>query len=380
MTQRLYRGLLVGLLLALLTPVPVYAVQESNIRDTYPGLGRSVRALGMGNAVLTMKGRHTTDMLYNPAALRDLAGNWEFSALGTQASVNQKLVTTLKDVFTMVNDLDDSGTTTGDVNVFNTFFNNHVGEFHSVDLTETLFTMGRRDWGFGVLADVRTSISMRNRAFANFELRSRNDTAFVAGRSVGLLGSDLVVGLLAKGLYRIERDKVIATSDVIGGSVGSSFKFSNWGKAMGIGADLGARYRLPLDVINPTVAVVYQDVANTRFFGADTSDNLQSLNAAVGVHPQFGDVDVSVEVGLTDINRRRSLLMRSHAGVEVRLPPFAATQLSLRGGMNEGYPAGGLSLDWPVASLDAAFFGEESGAVSRRGAIYKFATGFNLYF
>ncbi|MBI2343403.1 MAG: hypothetical protein HYV02_03565 [Deltaproteobacteria bacterium] len=357
--------------------------RETNIGDQYPSVARSVRALGMGNAFLTMRGRRTTDMFYNPATLHDLKPSWRFSAFGNDVGFSQKLIPMVKDLFDLSDDLKNSATDDGDINVFKTFFNKHVGEFQSVDYALTLFSMGRKDWGVALLTDSRTTVSMRNRAFPNFELHTNSDGIVAIGRSIGLFYDDLVLGALVKGIYRFQLDKIVTIGDILGGELGSIIGFDQWKRAFGIGGDIGARYAIPiLWSVNPVIAVTYQDVAHTRFFAGDSGidKTRNSLNAAIGIHPRLGDYELSVEAGASQLTDKRDIWTRLHAGAELRFPTFAATTLSVRGGTNQGYPTGGFSLEWPVATLDFAFYGEEKGVVKRVGANYKYAAAFNFYF
>ncbi len=379
-TQRWLRGMCVGLCLAILAPVSGLA-RETSIPDRYPSTARSIRALGMGNAFLTMRGTRTMDMFYNPAMLNDLPHEWEFSVFGNDAGLNTKLISTVKDVFDLADGLDAAADDAGRIGTFRTFFNDHVGEFNSVDYALNLFSMGRHDWGFAVLADSKTTVSFRNRAFPNFELRSRNDGVVAAGRSLGLLYNDLVLGLLVKGMYRLEIDKVVTTGGILGSSLNGLIGFDQWGKSFGVGVDVGARYELPILGIRPVIGVTYQDIGGKQFFKNTVDDTPQSVNAAIGIHPSLGNgFELSVEAGATELNQRRDFLTRIHAGAELRFPRIAATQVSLRAGTNQGYVATGLSLDWPAATLDFAFYGEEQGFTTRVSPTYKLASAFAFYF
>lgn len=380
-TQRVRRGICIGLCLGMLLPLTAQAAKETSIPDRYPSVGTSIRALGMGNAFLTMRGTRTTDMFYNAAMLHDLPRDWEFSVLGLDAGANIKLYGTVKDVLDLSDDLDATTTDSAKIGVFRTFFNEHVGEFNSVDTAFNIFSMGRHDWGFALLANSHTTVSFRNRTFPNFELRSRNDGVVAAGRSFGMLYDDLVLGLLVKGIYRMEIDKVVTTGSILGGSLGSQIGIDQWGRSIGVAADVGARYELPILGLNPVVAVTYQDIGGRQFFKSSVDDTMQTVNAAIGIHPTFGSGwGLSVEAGASELNQKRDFMTRLHAGAELRFPRVAATQVSVRAGTNQGYLATGLSFDWPVATLDLAYYGEEEGLVKRVGSTYKFAGAFAFYF
>lgn len=381
-SHRRLLGLLCGAVL--FSPLPGWALNTS-LTEQYPQLGRSLRAQGMGNATLTMKGVHVTDMFYNPAALHDLDRRWEISTLQLNAAANIGILDTVKDLLDMSDEISANNATDSRIAAFEKFRDAHIGQLQTIDLTLPLISAGRRDIGVSLLLDSRTTIAVRDRFSNNFDLKTRNDGAMAIGGSYGFFFDDLVVGALVKGIYRIMFDQTITQRDIIRISGGSSLNelvgFSKWGKAFGIGGDLGVRYHLPnLADLNPTVAVTYQDIGTTRFFGSDTDDTPQSVNAAVGVHPQFGDFGVSVEFGASQLNQRRDFMTQLRTGAEVRFPRLGLVQVSARAGANQGYPTAGLSIDFKKASLDVAFFGEETGDRSRRGASYKLATGFGFYF
>ncbi|MBI4237917.1 MAG: hypothetical protein HY696_05810 [Deltaproteobacteria bacterium] len=355
--------------------------KETSIADVFPSLGRSVRSLGMGNVGLTLPGDDPMVMFYNPAALQDLPHSPQWMAPSLTASINKDLIATTKDVLNMLDDLDNSGTQTGDLGVFETFFNKRVGQFQQVEVNTPLFAFGMKGWGAALLLDSRTTFSLRNRAFPNFEMRTRNDGAVAVGKSIGLWGDDLAIGVMAKGIYRVERDKIITTNEVIANTVKDQLRWSSWGKGIGFGGDVGVRWRLPfLWDLKPVVAVTYQDIGNTRFRKTALTDTPQSLNAAIGFQPKIGDVDVFIEASATQLNQKRDLMTRLHAGAEVRFPQWGIFQLSLRGGTNQGYASGGFTVDLKAVRIDGAFFGEEIGDRKRQGSSYKYAVAIGTHF
>ncbi|MBI2346354.1 MAG: hypothetical protein HYV03_05635 [Deltaproteobacteria bacterium] len=376
--------LVVAMIACLIIPAAAWAqIKTTHIGDGYPNLGQGVRPLGMGNAFLTMEGTDENALFYNPAALDDFDKNWRYGTfLIPGVYFNKGLIKTVKDVLDMGDALDTSGSSTGDIQAFQDFFGKHVGEFQNVSLKMPLFSMIRKGWGGGILVDSRTTFAMRgSTATPNVELRSRSDAGVVLAKSVGLLGNDLAVGVLVKGLYRLYRDRILVTSDFVGNSsLNDLIGYKTWGKAFGIGGDIGIRYKLPVSGVNPAVAVVYQDIGRTRFFGTDTDDTPQVLSAGVGIHPELGDFGTSVEVSMTDLTQRRDLMTRLHAGAELRFPWFGVIRPSLRAGMNQGYPTGGFSLDFKKVRFDGAFYGEEVGETSRQGKAYKFAAEMSVYF
>ncbi len=354
--------------------------KETHSGDGFPSLGVSVRALGMGNAMLTVPGRETFDMLYNPTALHDLPHGVRFDLPGIRVVASKSIYSVIKDVKDLQNQLKASLTDSGDITAFQTFFNNHVGQFQTARVAVPLLGFSWKDWGFGVLTDSRSTVSMRNRAFPNFELRSRSDAAVVAGKSLGFFGSDLVVGAVVKGIYRAEIDRVLTEGDIVGTDLASTLGWSQWAKAFGVGADLGARYTMSMVPLHPTIAMTYQDVGKTRFFGKSSINTPQTVNAAVGIHGDLAQFNWALEVGASQLNHKKDFMSRTHVGAELRFPSIGGTTIALRGGANQGYGTGGVSIYWPGGALDVAYYGEEIGEVRRQGASYNGALGLHLYF
>lgn len=369
-------------LLMMIALAPLSA-RETAIPDGYPTLVRSLRAQGMGNSMLTMPARDTNDMFYNPASLHSLPHGWRTTVMGIQGGISKNIITVGKDVINLANDLDDatiSPTTASDLDLFDTFFTKHVGKFNTVQTTISPFSMGRKDWGVSLVTDTTATIALRNAAFSNFELHARSDTVVGFGHAQSLLGGDLVIGALLKGIYRIANDRVITSADIIAGTLETDIKWSAWDKSAAVGGDIGVNYRLPIVGLNPVVAVVLQDVGNTRFFKSGMDNIPQSLNAAIGFHPSLGEFGLSVEAGMSQLNRKIDLLPRLHAGAEVRLPKLGPLQVAVRAGANQGYPTAGASFDFKYFVLDAAYYSEETGMTKRSGKNTIYAAGFGFRF
>ena len=378
------KKILFGCVSLLLISGASFAAQTS-IPDNYPSLGRGLRPLGMGNAFLTVKGTDDNALYYNPAAINDYEKTLNFRLLSPTADINMGVINVVKDVFSLSKDLKNATTDSAKTDVFNTFFDKHVGSFDSVNLLIPMFGVRNKYFAMSALVDSRTTVAIRNRAFPNFELKTRNDGGVVLGGAYGFLFDDLQVGAATKFLYRIGIQRTVTTNDILNGSLADSIGFNQWGKGFGVGLDLGAKYKIPafdvdlLDTLQPTVAVTYQDVGNTRFTGG-ASDTPQSISAGLGVHPDLGPVGLSVVADMREINQKESFMKKFHFGVEARLKEMLATSLAVRAGVNQGYPATGLTITWPFFGIDVAFYGEEMGTVTSQKADYHVATALNFAF
>lgn len=354
--------------------------RQTHIPDEYPSIGRSTRALGMGNAFLTMRGDDESPLYYNPASLNDLKRDTKTVANIPpliNADFNYKIISTVKDIFDLKNDISDAATKADKIAKFNEFVGRHGGQFNHVAIKIPYVTIYRHNWGIGLIGDSRTTVALRNNlGISNFELRSVNDAGVVLGGAYGFFFDDLQVGARIKLLERAEIDKIVTVHDIeINDSLLDVLGWSKWQKGVGVGGDIGVKYTIPFLIVDPTVAVTYTNIGNMRFTG-HPNDVDQSVNAAVGIHPDIGSVGTSVEVGAVGINQKQDFLRKLHAGTEVRLPKLAATKISLRAGVNQGYSTGGLTLDWGLFKMIGAFYGEETGQYRYSKATYRYGADF----
>ena len=179
-------------------------------------------------------------------------------------------------------------------------------------------------------------------------------------------------------------DKIVTTNDITSRrDLGAIFSWKNWDKGFGVGADVGIKYHLKevgpdfFYFLDPVIAVVYQDIGNTRFT-SNADNTAQSVSAGLGVHPSIGTTGLSLEVAFSDINQRIGVWNKFHAGAELRFPKVIGTLFSLRAGCNQGYPAGGVTADWNYAKIEFAFYGEEDGEYTHAKPNYRYVV--NLSF
>ena len=375
---------LLGLIFFATLSANAWGFEPTNIADQYPSLGRSLRPLGMGNAYLTMEGTDQSSFFYNPASINDFDRGLSFGLVSPQLDFTTASIGLIKDIMDLSDDL--SGQSDADqTTTFDTFFDQHVGEFHSLNLWLPLMSVQHRWFSLNLIADSRTSISLRNRAFPNFEVYSRNDGGVAAGTAYGFLDNSLQVGLGLKFLYRAAFSEIITTADAIGDNFGDTFEWDNLRKGFGVGADLGTKYQIPdfdtdvLDYLKPTVAVVWQDIGNTRFSGGAPKTQ-QSISAGVGFHPSFGPVDTSLDVDVREINQKRDFMTKFHTGVEARFGKFWPIHPAIRAGINQGYPAFGAGFDTRIFKFNVAYYAEEVGKVTRQKGNYRLATNLSFGF
>lgn len=379
---------IVGVLAVLVVSTTALAqTRQTSIPDRYPNLGAGARPLGMGSAFLTMPGSDLNGQFYNPASSDDFKQDWTFDVMNIMGAVDTKAYSVYKDMKDMANGISDSATTNGKVAAFQTFFDNNVGKYVEIDTRIIPISARTKHWTITAIAEGNNVVSLQNRAFANFQMRSTTDAGIFATTAWELF-EGFQAGLAIKGLYRMALDKIVTTGDIVAQpNMSSIIGYKQWSKGIGVGADLGAKYTLPIwDSWAPVVAVAYQDIANTRFkafnagSGGKPANIPQSVSAAVGVHPELGDFKLHLEVSGADLNQKKDVLLKSHAGAELEFPRYGILKLKVRAGANQGYPTGGATLDFSVFRLDLLAYGEEVGMVKREKGVYHYGLEFGFKF
>ena len=120
-----------------------------------------------------------------------------------------------------------------------------------------------------------------------------------------------------------------------------------------------------------------QDIADTRFTGG-VEKLPMSVTVGAGIFPVIGDYDFAILVDFRELNQQTHFLRKFHAGIEANLPRLGKTEFAIRGGCNQGYPAFGLSANWPIMRLDLAFYGEEAGQYTYSKGSYRIDTQFSF--
>lgn len=359
--------------------------RQTAIPDRYPNLGAGARPLGMGSSFLTMPGSDVNGQFYNPASSDDFKQDWAFDVLDILGAVDIKAYSVYKDLKTMADDIGNSNTTTGKVTAFDTFFDKNVGKYVEIDTRIIPIAARTKHWTMTLVTEANNVVSTQNSMFRNIQIRGTGDVGLF-GTTAWEVFEGLQVGLAVKGLYRMALDKIVTTGDIVSSpNLSSIVGYKQWSKGIGVGADLGAKYTLPFwDSWAPVVAVVYQDIADTRFkafkagSGGKPAKIPQSVSAAVGFHPELGDFKLHLEITGADLNQKKDILLKSHAGAELEFPRLGFVKLALRAGANQGYPTGGATLDFKMFRMDLLFYGEETGLVKRVKGVYHYGFEFGF--
>lgn len=349
------------------------SANDTSIGDEYPGIFRGVRPLGMGNAFSAMPGTDFNAPFYNPAAINDYEEKNHYSILNQMIDFDIGVFSMLSSVFKLNSDLKKETTDSGKIRVFDSFTQAHAGEFHDVSTSMPLFQIRHRYYAASVVLNSRTVVSLRNRSFPNFEIKSTSRAGAVGGGAYGFFDDTLQVGGNLKLLYGVGVEDQITSRDIVSESLGNMIGWSRWKKGFGAGVDIGTKYALPFarEILRPTLSLVIQDVANTRFTGGAQKIPM-SVTAGAGIFPEVGGVKIAVLTDFREINQRIDILKKFHFGVEARFPEVVHTVFSVRAGTNQGYPACGFTAEWPIVAFNFAFYGEEEGEFNHSKVDYRF--------
>jgi len=348
------------------------AQSNTSIGEEFPVMFRGVRPLGMGNAFTAMPGTDLNAQFYNPAAINDYKDERHYNILNPEADFDIGVIPMIKDVFDLNDDMKAAATTSDKLNVFDAFTQSHAGEFNEIASYMPLFQIRNKYYAATLLFSSHTIVSLRNRAFPNFEIRSRNFGGGVGGGAYAFFDDTLQVGGNLKVLYQVGIEQTVSSGDIVNQSLGDIIGWSQWKKGIGIGADLGAKYKLPFaqELLQPTLSLVIQDVVQTYFFGGAAKIPM-SLTMGAGIFPKLGPVQLSIVTDFREINQREDILNKFHFGVEAIFPKVIHTVFALRAGCNQGYPAAGFGAQWPIVGLNFAFYGQELGEYTREKADYR---------
>lgn len=338
---------------------------------------RGVRPLGMGNAFLTMPGDDTIAQFYNPAAINDLEAKREYQVLAPMADFTPSFFGVTSDLLDLKHQLHSATSSKQKIEYFDRFVSKNTGDFEQFTTSMALFHVRHKRYAAGVIMDGRAVISLRNQTFPNFEFKTYTTAGIVGGSALGFFKDSLQVGANLKVLYRMGIEDQITTSDILRSSIKQLIGFGAWQKGFGVGGDFGMTYKLPFleETLRPTIAATVFDIADTRFTG-DVESMPMSVSGGVGIYPKFGGNQFAFLADFRELNRQLPFLQKFHFGIEAHLPKLHKTQLVIRAGCNQGYPAFGFAAWWPFMKLDLAIYGEEAGEYTHSKGSYRFSTAF----
>lgn len=370
----------------LLSLAPLAAKAQSNIPLESPTLNRSVRALGMGNAFIASDGGEYSPF-YNPAGLNDIKkGRLKFLNMTIDFSFDSiKLIgdaLDLKDALDAANATPDQA---DNIRALDEFVQSNMGDFKYIRYSMDIAGYTCKNFAIGMLIDERLTFSFRDQSYTNFQAMNVGDAVVYVSGAFGVLDKFIQFGATLKPTFRFAMNDIISYDTIIAsGSVSweNRLKSVYQDYKFGFGADIGFKsnlnipglrdkgfYRSIQKAIRPTLAVTWQDIGNP-FPDYKTVDgqrigfveNEQSVNIGAAVHPKIGFMDTTFEMDFRNLNHESSFLRKFHIGGEFRFPKI----LALRMGFNQGYIAGGMTLDFRYFIFDFATYAEEAGVYGVR--------------
>lgn len=328
------------------------------------------RMLSMGGAGAAVTGDKDSAMM-NPAGLNDVQkSRWMVLPFTVEIPFDVGLLTDSLDVQDFLSD--DTKTDAQKREKFEDF----LGDVESMALgTRVNFypSWTRKNFHIGLLADFYVNPKFRAGGVTSNQVMELGGSAgtggLILGASHAFLNNRLQVGLTVKPLYRVSlTDKQTQTAhDLVKGmDPNGSFKDEILGKnvadrkGFAVGADLGVKYYLPfLEGWKPTVAVTYQDIGNTRFFGSSNKPrNIeQSVSAGLAVEKRFGITKNTFAVDFRNLTEEQEFENKIHFGAESVLFDLIA----LRAGMSQLYWTAGLGLETRFFEFDFYVAAKEAG-------------------
>jgi hypothetical protein len=355
--------------------------KETNISDEYPSVYRGVRPLGMGNAFIAMDGTDSNAQFYNPASINDYDEKIVYAVGAPMAELDMGVIPMIGDLLDLKKNLQGADTSKQKIDYFKDFTKKDTGRYNHLATSMLLFQARKKNFAASMVLDDHSVISLRDKAFPNFEFKTTTTAGPVVGGALGLMDDDLKIGANVKLLFRMGIAKQITIGDILVHSLSELIGFGAWQKGFGAGVDLGMKYKLPVakETLRPTIGITIQDLGNT-YFTDDVSIMPMSISVGAGIFPKLGKVDFAIVADIREINQAINMLTKFHFGVEAQFPKVIHTKFSLRAGCNQGYPSVGASARWGLATLNLAFYGEEAGKYNYSKPDYRGAIGFNFEF
>lgn len=334
-----------GIAAAVAATLPGASAQADAPHPTLQG----IRPLGMGDAFVAVVNDRNA-LYYNPAGLSNLRRT-RISGLGLQAGVDDELL----DVIHFIQKNEDAFS---DFQNVDPAFLDELAPFDdkwvSADASAYV-DMTRPGFGIGVYSVGRAQFRVDRgvyepRVFANVI----DDIVLTGGGSMDLGRGDLRAGAALKTIWRRQFNRALTAREV------SNFEPDIVAERLsgadaGFSMDLGALWSPPGSSF--AAGAVLRDAAGTvagESIGAafDLGGSWRPLAGRGG-----GPADVVLAADLRDVfGSSTAFGSRINLGAEVQVPIVA-----FRAGFHQGYPSLGLSLGFPVLSLDYAFYGRELG-------------------
>lgn len=351
------KGIILGFLVGGFLGAGMAAAEE------FPSLFRGVRPLGMGGAFITLSDDENA-MFYNPAGLNDVSG---FGGVG----LLNPLIEVSKNTNSLYQDLSDLDT--DDAGEVAAFLSERVGEHQHVRAA-LLPHFFMHNFAIAALGQATVDMEIRNRANPVVPTSVRLDTGVLASGALGFLDQKLQIGVTGKFIQREGVNRVYTAVDI---AAENFDPLDDTVKKSDFAFDIGTKVNFK-NFLKPSVALVVQNITDLDF--EELGEIPQQINIGASINPDFWILKTTFAVQIDDVTKNveadDDLYKRTHLGAEFRFPMI----LAVRAGINGGYPAAGVDIDFWILSISAATYAEELGAVSGQRADRRYVAQLSLGF
>ncbi len=322
---------------------------------------RSLRSLGMGGMYIPIV-NDTDALFYNPAALGKVKGfNFLLANVAVQTNTDS-----LGEI-SKLQSIDPS-----DPSSFNSFYGKTIEAGASAKAAVAM-----PYFGFGYYTNYDVTLQLHNPAYPQFDTYFLNDSGYVLGGALPL-GSNSYLGMNFKRINRWGGErKDLGLSTVASGTSFDKIRQNVDNKGTGYGLDLAIMTEISAP-LNPTLAVVWQDIGNTAFTqtaGTDAPPHIpQNLSAGAGVGFDLPGIDWTAGVEVRHLlEPEYQIGKKLHLGTELSLP-----LIDLRGGISQGYFSYGVGVNFLIFHIDAVSYTEELGVYPGQTADNRYAASISI--
>lgn len=347
--------------------------QDLGMRHS-PRSMQGIRPLTMGGAFIAVDGSDENALFYNPATINDLEDKIHMQFMLPTVEFSYKAIPFLaNDITDLADNINAQGTNAGKINVFNAFTNTHTGRYEELGLHGSIANFMWKWLAASIFYENRSVLALTNPASATVDIESVSQGGLQVGSAYSLFDDKLKVGAAVKFVARHLIDEQVTQRDIIANATfGDAIQTDQVG--YGLGVDLGVKAKLPwstefIDYLDPTFAIVLQDVGHTRFFAGDSVGQMrESLTVGSAVHPNFWKFKNNLALDVRDLDVRSDFITKLHIGWETNWNDISKVlrSVSVRAGYGQGYLSGGVGFDFKYFKLNAGTYGREVGQNTRQ--------------
>lgn len=349
--------------------------QAQNLTNRYsPRVMEGVRPNGMGGAFIAADGTDENALFYNPAAINDFDEKVHMQFLLPTAEFSAKAISFFgSDLTGLADDIDAAADDAARVTVFQTFAAANTGRYEEVGVHGSVANFMYKWVSASLFYDNRSILALLNPASTTVELEANTTVGLQVGSAYSFWDKALQVGAAVKFVERHLVDEVI-TDRAVAANANFSDILDTKRFGFGIGFDLGAKGRIPWsnkvwEYLDPVLAITLQNVGHTRFFAGDPVGRMpESLSMGFALNPHFGKWKSIFAMDLRELDHRTDFLNKFHVGYEITTPEITKIlrTASARVGIDQGYIAAGVGLDFKYAKINFATWGREVGTKTRQ--------------